>query len=315
MKLKDIVFSDIYLGEGASWLAGVPHKLDPVPAPEECLGELGQLREQCIQLSENTQREEFAVRGDGISLRASILESLTERVYVLRRIPPLVPDLDGLGLHKQYISHFMTPKLSGLIVISGTFGQGKTWTASSMVAARLKVFGGVAVTAEDPPEMPLQGRHGEGVCYQTWVDQGGFGQACRKAARWAPSIIFLGEIRDSESAAEALRASINGRLVVCTTHADSVSMTVERLYSLANGSAGTSEDVASLLASGLRVVAHQQLITDAQGAKRPKMKFLWLSDDDAATAGVRSSIRQRRFTQVEEEVQRQLNRLMVQRTA
>jgi type II secretory ATPase GspE/PulE/Tfp pilus assembly ATPase PilB-like protein len=51
-----------------------------------------------------------------------------------------------------------------------------------------------------------------GVCYQTWVDQGEFGDMCRKTARYAPNIIFLGEVRDSETASEALRASINGAI-------------------------------------------------------------------------------------------------------
>ena len=139
--------------------------------------------------------------------------------------------------------------------------------------------------------MALEGHHGNGICYQTWVEQGGFGAEIRKAARWSPSVIFLGEVRDGESATEALRASINGRLVICTTHAASVTMAIERIYSLANASAGSSEDVASLLANGLTAVLHQRLETNANGVKHPKLQFLWVGENDAATFPTASSRR------------------------
>ena len=202
----------------------------------------------------------------------------------------------------------MQPKLSGLVVVAGSFGQGKTTTASSIVASRLKQYGGVGVTIEDPPEMPLEGAHGKGVCYQTWVAQGGFGAGCRQAARWAPSIIFLGEVRDEQAASEALRASINGGLVVCTTHADSVTMAIERLYALASGSGGNPDDIASLLAGGLLCVLHQKL--EGQ-PRRPKIEFLWLGDQD--NIGVRGMLRNRRFEQIQSEISMQVNRMLSKR--
>lgn len=312
-QLRDLEFSDVYLGREASWLAGVPMKLDPVPAPPGCAAELAELRERCDRYAEDTKKEEFTVRAAGITYRVALLRSLTETVYVLRRFPAEVPDLTSLGIHPRYVERLMSAHLTGLVVVAGAYGQGKTTTASSLIAARLGRFGGVAITIEDPPEMPLEGRRGEGVCYQTWVEQHGFAHACRQAARWAPSIIFLGEVRDADSAAEALRASINGRLVICTTHAESIGLGVERLFALANGAAGTSEDVASLLSSGLTAVLHQKLEPDAKGARRPKTGFLWMGDD--ASRGVRNTIRQRRFDQIENEVQLQLNRALMERSA
>jgi len=146
------------------------------------------------------------------------------------------------------------------------------------------------------------------VCYQTWVDRGQFGDATRRTARYAPSIIFLGEVRDAETASEVLRASINGRLVVCTIHADSVPLAIERLYSLANGVAGTSEDTSSLLAGGLLCVLHQRLEGDGE-VKVPRTEFLWMGDGDSH--GVRNTIRQRKFEQVQNEVTLQKNRMVM----
>lgn len=304
--LKDIDLKDIYLGRKDAWLAGVPGTLDPVIAPDHCVDELNELRVVCDETVALAHKDEFAIRHNGVAYRVSIMKSINEVVYVLRRFPATIPMLDSLSIHSGYVGQLMRPGITGLIVVSGAFGQGKTTTASAIIAARLKLYGGVAISIEDPPEMPLEGRHGEGVCYQTWVDRGGFGDACRKAARWAPSIIFLGEVRDPETAAEALRASLNGRLVVCTTHADSVPMTIERMYSLANGVTGNSDDTASLLAGGLLCVVHQRLEGEP---KRPKIEFLWLGDQDSQ--GTRNTIRMRRFDQVSSEVTLQLNRMLM----
>lgn len=167
-------------------------------------------------------------------------------------------------------------------------------------------MGGVAVCIEDPPEMPLEGKRGDGVIYQRWVEQGGFAQECRQAARWAPSIIFVGEVRDAETATEALRASINGRLVVCTIHSDGARTAVDRLYSLANGVAGSSDDVANLMAIGLAAIVHQRLEGEP---KRPVIEFLWLRGEDAI--GAQNTIRQKKFNQLDNEILLQRNKIMM----
>lgn len=306
--LRSLNFTDLYLGEQACWLTGVPGGSNPTALPDDCKPDVLELRRVCEALEAEAASGEFTVRYSGVDYRASRLDSLTEKVYVLRRFPSTIPDLTALGIHSAYVARLMQPRLSGLVVVAGSFGQGKTTTASSIVASRLKQYGGVGVTIEDPPEMPLEGAHGKGVCYQTWVAQGGFGAGCRQAARWAPSIIFLGEVRDEQAASEALRASINGGLVVCTTHADSVTMAIERLYALASGSGGNPDDIASLLAGGLLCVLHQKL--EGQ-PRRPKIEFLWLGDRD--NIGVRGMLRNRRFEQIQSEISMQVNRMLSKR--
>lgn len=306
MQLHDLEFTDIYLGKTASWLAGVPFKGDPIAAPVEVHDDLLELRRICEEIADSKQKQEFAVRFQEVAYRASTIVTLSETVYVLRRLPSAVPALSTLGLHPGYISRLLETGMTGLVVIAGAYGQGKTTTASSIITARLGQQGGVAVTIEDPPEMPLEGRHGEGVCYQTWVDQGGFGQACRQAARWAPSIIFVGEVRDGETAAEALRASINGRLVICTTHSDNAIMAIERIYSLACSTISNGDDVASLLANGLAAVIHQRLEGEP---RRMRTECLWLRGDDHV--GARNTIKAKRWSQLASDIQAQANQLLL----
>lgn len=311
MALKEIVFSDIYLGATGAWLSGVPGTSDPVAAPEDDNEEVKDLRVECEDYREkHPEREDFPLRLRDISYRVSVMTSISETVFVLRRLSEKITPITELGIHAGFIEMMMKPKITGLFVISGTFGQGKTTTASSLVVARVAKYGGVAVTVEEPPEMPLQGRHGEGVCYQTWVERGGFGHACRQVARWAPSIIFLGEIRDAETALEALRASINGKLVVCTTHADNPAMAIERIFALASADGASAEDVLGMLATGLYAVVHQRLESPgANGRRQLLLDPLFMTPEDAP--GARSIIRQRKFEQLKNVVQLQKNRMIV----
>lgn len=303
--LKEIDFADIYLGENGAWLSGGGIQLDPVPAPPAVKAELDELRKKCVHFGAESGKGEFAIRNNGVTFRASVMKTMSETVYVLRRFPSTVPSLDELGLHPRHMTRLMTHPMSGLVVVAGAFGQGKTTTASGMIVSRLRTYGGVCVTIEDPPEMPMEGRHEEGVCYQTWAAHGGFAEALRNAARWAPSIIFVGEVRDPETATEALRASINGRLVICTVHADNVISAVERLFSLAIGTAGNAEDVSSLMSKGLACVIHQSL---EGNPKRPKIEMLYLRSDDAA--GAKNLIKGRRFEQLGSEITLQSNRML-----
>jgi twitching motility protein PilT len=308
--LQNYAFSNVYLGKDAAWLAGVPGKLDPVPAPDDCIGELEILRKACIEEHESTGKLDFTNRSIDIAFRVSVLTSLNEVVYVLRRFPKTIPKLEELKLHQKHIGLLMSENLTGLLLVAGSYSQGKTTTASSVVTSRISKYGGVAVTIEDPPEMPLEGRHGEGVCYQTWVTEGNFSQQFRQVARWAPSIIYVGEIRDAETAIEALRASITGRLVLATIHAENIVMAAERISTLSKSSGISPEDVSMLLSNGLRGILHQRLIDDADGNKIPKFSMLWLGDGDD-DRGIRNIIKQGNFIGLENEIKLQLNKLLM----
>lgn len=306
----DLDFSDLFLGDKGSFFRGLPNQSDPFVAPQDLNEDLDQLRIACKEAESDAiakGKTEFAVRYDNVSYRVQPVQTMGEYVFILRKFPSTIPLISELGIHPGVISQLLETKQSGLVVISGAYGQGKTTTASAYLTALLSQFGGVALTIEDPPEMPLQGWHGKGYAYQTWAVQGGFAQECRKAARCAPSIIFLGEIRDSETASEALRAALNGRMVICTVHADSVVTTIERLYALANGGEGkgNSDDMAQLLSQGLSVVIHQRL----EGMPRkPKVEFLFVGDD----AGTKNMIKNKAFNQLSSVINLQLNRLMRQ---
>lgn len=313
MALKNILFSDIYLGEEGGWLSGVPGTSDPIPTQPADYPEIISLRMACEgALKNKPEQEDFSLVHGEIGFRVSVMKTIVETVFVLRRLSETITPLSELGIPPPMIEMMMQPEMTGLFIVSGSFGQGKTTTASALVAARIARFGGIAVTVEEPPEMPLHGKHGDGYCFQTWVERGGFGHACRQAARWAPSIIFLGEIRDQETALEALRASINGRLVICTAHADNCAMAIERVFALANTDGTSADDVLGMLATGLTAVLHQRLEKSGNG-RQLMLDPLFLTEEDGP--GARGIIRSRRFDQLKSMAQLQRNRLIVSRRA
>ena len=310
-KISDIEFSNLYLGKQNSWYLHLEGGIEKaIPLSGEFDDDAGELSRLCIETENNVGRTDFAVTHNDVRYRVSRMPSISDTYYVLRRFPDHVPSINDLGIHPGFIKKLMQPHMTGLLIFAGATNQGKTWSASSLLVERLKVYGGVATTAEDPPEMPLEGSHGAGMCFQTWAarETGGFAEACRNIVRWNPTIILLGEIRDSDTAVEAIKASINGHLVICTVHADSAITAIERIQALASSA---SEDLNGSFASGLAAVLHQRLEGESQ--KRLVIESLFVFGDENE-AGIRQTIRIKKTSMLTCEIQLQKNKMLTSRS-
>ncbi len=119
--------------------------------------------------------------------------------------------------------------------------------------------------------------------------------------------MFLGEIRDSETAIEALRAAINGKLVICTAHADNAAMAIERIFALANTDGSSADDILGMLATGLTAVIHQKL--ESTGTRKQLLlESLFIVGEDEVAA--RSHIRRREFGHLKNIAHLQKNRMI-----
>ncbi len=190
----------------------------------------------------------------------------------LRRIPKIVPTLEeaGVGLAMREILMSENLVKGGLVLITGTNGQGKTTVLSATIVHRLKRHGGAAQMIEDPSEYPCDGVHGDGVCLQLPVSsdipsQSTYESALKKSLRAFPAIsgggtmLGIGEIRDKETAAEALKQSGNGHLVIATMHGQTIPQALDRLVTMASEVLGTNQ-ARMLLASNLRMIGNQSLV-------------------------------------------------------
>jgi Tfp pilus assembly pilus retraction ATPase PilT len=255
--------------------------------------------------------EEFVVRAGNVSYRGHKIDSVDGYIYTLRRMPTMIPRLEQLGMPSPIQSIMMDSHLNrgGLLLVCGETGNGKSTTCASVVKDRMLKHGSFCLTVEDPPEMPLHGIHGKGRCIQTEVRSGNFAEAMRGAMRCYPSVngsmLYVGETRDSETAAEVLTIATNGHLVLTTIHAQDVQSALHRFLILAKART-SEEDARNAMGSVFRLALHQRLEAQSAGSQagKKKLKLQFLISQDR-TSPVASRIRKGEIDALASDIQQQ----------
>jgi len=150
---------------------------------------------------------------------------------VLRRIKTSVPTLKTLGLPDWLLTRWGARE-HGLILVTGPTGSGKSTTIASLLQWMNENFARHVVTIEDPVEYQFASERCHFTQRQIGRDTGTFATGLRSALRQAPDVIFVGEIRDYETALTALQASETGHLVLSTMHSERIADTMERYLNL-----------------------------------------------------------------------------------
>lgn len=162
-------------------------------------------------------------------------------------------NLDRLGLspEERVILDDIIVKPSGLVLMVGPTGSGKTTTLYSVLNS-LNNDSRKIITVEDPVEYQFNGIVQIPVDTQAAGNDGSFASKLRAVLRLDPDIVMVGEIRDMETAKTALQASLTGHLVLSTFHASSAAAALTRM-----------EDVIGqnpLFVSAIRLIMAQRLI-------------------------------------------------------
>ncbi|EFF4663922.1 type II/IV secretion system family protein, partial [Escherichia coli] len=214
-----------------------------------------------------------------IPYRVAVIHTISGTGYFLRRLKLPVPVIDTLGFSDSVLSTLKSlGKARGLILVAGATGSGKSTTIYSLLTNYLSVYGDVVLSVEDPPELPVQGGYFDrGIWYQVDANAvGGYEKAMISAMRYNPRYIFLGEIRSSLSAREAIRAAVNGHLVVTTIHGNSLQGAIYALQQIALGSNSDIDLVRSILGDGLLAVLHQELLFTTAGTRKLQAELLYI---------------------------------------
>ncbi len=191
------------------------------------------------------------LEGIDLDLRVSSLPVSTGEKIVIRILDYTrsMAGLDELGFsdenYKKVLEMIGVP--NGIILVTGATGSGKSTTVYSMLQ-HLNTSATNIITVEDPIEMDITGINQVQTNSKIGLT---FATALRSILRQDPNIIMIGEIRDTETAKIAVRASITGHLVLSTLHTNTALNTIERLIDM---------DVQRyLLASALEGVVSQKL--------------------------------------------------------
>jgi type IV pilus assembly protein PilB len=167
-----------------------------------------------------------------IDFRVSVLPTLFGEKVVMRLLDRenLRLDMTRLGFDADGLARFERAirRPWGMVLVTGPTGSGKTNTLYSSIA-QLNQPGVNILTAEDPVEFNLAGIN------QVQVKDAigfSFAAALRSFLRQDPNVILVGEIRDQETAAIAVKAALTGHLVLSTLHTNDAPSTVNRLVNM-----------------------------------------------------------------------------------
>lgn len=188
-----------------------------------------------------------------------------------RIIPDSPPDLDQIHLPPTIGT--LADARSGLVLICGPTGAGKTTTLAAMVhrinASRL----GHVVTVEDPIEFVHRSNQSVITQRQVGSHTRGFAPAVRSALRESPDVLVIGEIRDRDTLALALDAASRGILVLTTLHANTAAGVVHRVSDLCD-EAKRPETLKLLSEVFVGIVTQRLLPRAADEGRIPVMEIL-----------------------------------------
>ncbi|MFC7321034.1 GspE/PulE family protein [Halobacillus campisalis] len=167
-----------------------------------------------------------------VDLRISSLPTVFGEKIVIRILDlgSILNKLSELGFnkinYKRYLKLIEQP--SGLILITGPTGSGKSSTLYASLN-HLNTDQQNIITIEDPVEYQIEGVNQVQVKTSVGLS---FSKGLRSVLRQDPDIVMVGEIRDSETAEIAVRASLTGHLVLSTLHTNSAIATIPRLIDM-----------------------------------------------------------------------------------
>jgi len=215
---------------------GVLHEIQRVPKLVN-LAVTSRLKTMCrMDIAEKRRPQDGRIKtehdGKEIELRVSTLPTAFGEKVVMRIFDPdvLIRDLAGIGFYEDELKLFndWIKRPHGIILVTGPTGSGKTVTLYSalknLASPEINI-----TTIEDPIEMVSDDFNQTAVQPKIGIT---FASALRTILRQDPDIIMVGEIRDQETAQNAVQAALTGHLVFATLHTNDASTSVTRLIDL-----------------------------------------------------------------------------------
>jgi twitching motility protein PilT len=232
-KMVEMNGSDLHIISGAPPIFRVDGKTTTVYKDvlngDECL-------KLCYSVMTELQQKRFEENREfdfsfGIAnlgrFRANVYNQRGSVSIAIRYIPYEIKNVDELGLPTSVLDFVERP--SGLVLVTGATGSGKSTTLASLIDRINTSQNGHILTIEDPIEFVH--RHKKCIVSQREVnsDTETFASALRVALRQDPDFVLIGEMRDTETMAAALSIAETGHLTLATLHTNSAVQTVNRI--------------------------------------------------------------------------------------
>ena len=219
------------------------------------------------------QREKFRTQGEIDFAREEADFRLRLRVHgftvrggtalSVRLVPEHIPSLISLGVPP--IFRRLLSLRSGLVLVSGKTGAGKTTTLAAFLSEISRQRAAHIITLEDPIEYVYES--GKSLISQREIGAHftSFGGAIRSALREDPDILLVGELRDADAVQAALSAAETGQLVLASLHTRSAAEAAHRIESFFP--AAQQQEIRAQLAAVLEAMISQELLPAVGGGR------------------------------------------------
>ena len=216
---------------------------------------------------------DFSLKSPGEHhFRVNVVRQLGGLGMSFRVVPKDLPKFDELNLPEQLKNIVNLP--SGLVLITGSIGSGKSTTLAALLDIINKTQNKRIITIEDPVEFIHKDKNSIIEHRELGVHTHNFKKALRSSLRQGADVILIGELRDLESIALAITAAETGTLVLSTLHTYGAVNTISRLIDVFPYD--QQGRVQSQLSQSLRAVAWQTLIPNKEGNGRiPSFEILF----------------------------------------
>jgi len=272
----DIKASDLHVKVGSPPTVRVSGLLHPIDVPvmtadgcnEMATAMLGE--KEAAVLGENGEVD-FAYSLPGVSrFRVNIHKQRGTLGIASRRILPGAPNLSDLILPPAVAN--LASEHRGLLLVTGPTSSGKTTTCGAILKHVNQSRRCHIVTIEDPIEILHQDELAVVTQREVGADTKDFHAALRAAMRQDPDVIFVGEIRDTETVKAALQAAETGHFVLATMHTTDVAETITRVIDFFPPE--QQKQVRVALAGSLVGVITQRLLPRVGGGRAPAIEIM-----------------------------------------
>ncbi len=268
--------SDLHLKVGAPPTIRINGNLHPLDYPVLEADEARILTSEMLGEKERVELEkqgeaDFAYSVPNLGrFRVNAHKQRGSYAIAARRILPGAPDFKDLRL--PAVVERLAAEHRGLLLVTGPTSSGKTTTCGAIIKYINQTRRCHIVTIEDPIEILHQDELAIVTQREVGQDTMGFQLALRAAMRQDPDVIFVGEVRDTETVQAALQAAETGHFVIATMHTTDVAETVSRIVDFFPPN--QQKQVRVALAGSLVGVMTQRLLPKVGGGRAPAIEIM-----------------------------------------
>ncbi len=208
--------------------------------------------------------------GDSVRFRVNIFSQRGNLSIVLRKLNTEIPTLSDMSLPP--IFQQASKEKTGLILVTGATGSGKTTTLAAMLDEINNNRAVHIITLEDPVEYVHPQKRATFNQRELGLDFDSFASGLRAALRQAPKVILVGEMRDRETVEIGLTAAETGHLVFASLHTIDAGQTINRILGMFDTE--EQEQIRVRLADTLRWVVSQRLVPKVSGGRTALLEIM-----------------------------------------